>query len=60
MGGLDDVRRVLKETLELPSRYAKLFENVPLKLRSGYRVYSFRIEYDRFETTCPTVFVARI
>lgn len=35
IGGLESVKQVIKETLELPSKFARLFANVPLKLRSG-------------------------
>lgn len=36
IGGLNEVRKTLKETLEWPSKYPKLFENIPLRPRSGY------------------------
>jgi len=39
IGGLEEVRVVLKETLELPARYSRLFAKVPLKLRSGLLLY---------------------
>ncbi len=39
IGGLHDVRAVLKETLELPTKYARLFANAPMKLRSGLLLY---------------------
>eukprot|EP00455_Lapot_gusevi_P005513 TRINITY_DN12362_c0_g1_i2.p1 TRINITY_DN12362_c0_g1~~TRINITY_DN12362_c0_g1_i2.p1 ORF type:complete len:624 (-),score=80.66 TRINITY_DN12362_c0_g1_i2:68-1837(-) len=39
IGGLVEVREVLKETLEMPTRYARLFETAPLKLRSGILLY---------------------
>lgn len=35
IGGLHEVRRVLRETLEFPSKYAAIFANCPLRLRSG-------------------------
>jgi peroxin-1 len=39
IGGLDEARSTLKDTLELPSRYQRLFAQVPLKLRSGLLLY---------------------
>jgi peroxin-1 len=39
IGGLDDVKALLKETLEWPTRYEPLFRNVPLRLRSGLLLY---------------------
>jgi SpoVK/Ycf46/Vps4 family AAA+-type ATPase len=39
IGGLWTVKSTLKETLELPARYARLFDAVPLKLRSGLLLY---------------------
>jgi len=39
IGGLETVKETLKETLELPTRYAPLFATVPLKLRSGILLY---------------------
>lgn len=39
IGGLDEVRSILKETFELPSKFSLLFENVPLKLRSGILLF---------------------
>ena len=39
VGGLVDVRRQLKETLELPTRYAKLYKRAPIKLPSGVMLY---------------------
>jgi peroxin-1 len=35
IGGLRDTRRVLRETLEWPTKYARIFANCPLRLRSG-------------------------
>jgi peroxin-1 len=37
--GLNDVRRTLKETLEWPTKYPKLFENIPLRPRSGLLLF---------------------
>ncbi len=34
--GLADTRRVLRETLEWPTKYAAIFAQSPLRLRSGY------------------------
>eukprot|EP00466_Bigelowiella_natans_P007533 jgi/Bigna1/58582/fgenesh1_pm.115_\ len=39
VGGLETVKETLKETLQLPTRYAPLFKTVPLKLRSGILLY---------------------
>lgn len=36
IGGLHEVRKVLRETLEFPTKYAAIFANCPLRLRSGY------------------------
>jgi len=33
--GLHEPRRVLRETLEWPTKYAQIFANCPLRLRSG-------------------------
>ncbi|CAG8441846.1 9508_t:CDS:10, partial [Acaulospora colombiana] len=35
IGGLDETRKVLLETLEWPTKYASIFANCPLRLRSG-------------------------
>mmetsp|Transcript_19803 Transcript_19803/g.29606 ORF Transcript_19803/g.29606 Transcript_19803/m.29606 type:complete len:1162 (-) Transcript_19803:232-3717(-) len=39
IGGLENVKETLKETLQLPTLYAPLFARVPLKLRSGILLY---------------------
>lgn len=39
IGGLAKVKQTLIETLELPSKYARLFNKVPIKLRSGLLLY---------------------
>jgi peroxin-1 len=39
VGGLQSVRTVLKDTLELPTRYAKLYDNTPIKLPAGMLLY---------------------
>ena len=36
---MKQVRRQLKETLELPTRYAKLYKRAPIKLPSGVMLY---------------------
>ncbi|KAJ1998716.1 Peroxisome biosynthesis protein pex1, partial [Coemansia sp. S85] len=41
IGGLADTRRQLRETLELPARYAAVFASSPLRLRSGVLLYGF-------------------
>lgn len=39
VGGLNYVRTVLKDTLELPTRYGKLYDNAPIKLPAGMLLY---------------------
>jgi peroxin-1 len=39
IGGLEEICKVLKETLELPTKFSKLFERCPIKLRSGILLY---------------------
>ena len=39
VGGLEGVKETLKETIELPIRYAALFEAAPIRLRSGLLLY---------------------
>lgn len=34
--GLTETRRTLRETLEWPTKYAAIFAQSPLRLRSGY------------------------
>ncbi|KAJ2807089.1 Peroxisome biosynthesis protein pex1 [Coemansia helicoidea] len=41
IGGLEDTRRQLRETLELPTRYAAIFANSPLRLRSGVLLFGY-------------------
>lgn len=41
IGGLHETRRVLRETLEFPSRYAPIFASCPLRLRSGLLLYGY-------------------
>nr|ODO01145.1 peroxin-1 [Cryptococcus depauperatus CBS 7855] len=41
IGGLVECRRVLRETLEWPTKYAQIFANCPLRLRSGLLLYGF-------------------
>ncbi|ORY82467.1 P-loop containing nucleoside triphosphate hydrolase protein [Protomyces lactucae-debilis] len=41
IGGLEDTRRILLETLEWPTRYAPIFANCPLRLRSGLLLYGY-------------------
>jgi len=35
IGGMYEVRQMLKETFEWPTKHAKLFKSCPLRLRSG-------------------------
>ena len=39
VGGLYAVRTMLKDTLELPTKYAKLYEHTPIKLPAGLLLY---------------------
>ncbi|XP_071949385.1 peroxisomal ATPase PEX1-like [Antedon mediterranea] len=39
VGGLEEVKKVLLETLLWPAKYPQLFKNCPLRLRSGLLLY---------------------
>lgn len=39
VGGLHDVRKILIQTLQWPSKYPKLFSKSPLRIRSGLLLY---------------------
>ncbi|PWY98707.1 AAA-domain-containing protein [Testicularia cyperi] len=41
IGGLIETRRVLRETLEWPTKYAAIFASCPLRLRSGLLLYGY-------------------
>ncbi|KAI0310136.1 P-loop containing nucleoside triphosphate hydrolase protein [Amylostereum chailletii] len=41
IGGLNETRRVLRETLEWPTKYAQIFKQSPLRLRSGLLLYGY-------------------
>lgn len=41
IGGLEEAKNVLLETLEWPTRYAPIFQNCPLRLRSGILLYGY-------------------
>ncbi|RKP14091.1 P-loop containing nucleoside triphosphate hydrolase protein, partial [Piptocephalis cylindrospora] len=41
IGGLEEVKRILLETLEWPTKYAAIFANCPLRLRSGLLLYGY-------------------
>ncbi|CAG8436460.1 4148_t:CDS:10 [Funneliformis mosseae] len=41
IGGLVETRKVLLETLEWPTKYASIFANCPLRLRSGLLLYGY-------------------
>ncbi|QRV98170.1 AAA family ATPase [Ceratobasidium sp. AG-Ba] len=41
IGGLEETRRVLRETLEWPTKYAAIFAKCPLRLRSGLLLYGY-------------------
>ena len=41
IGGLHQVRKTLLETIQFPTLYAPVFENCPLRLRSGLLLYGY-------------------
>ncbi|KAJ9118613.1 hypothetical protein QFC22_003833 [Naganishia vaughanmartiniae] len=41
IGGLHETRRVLRETLEWPTKYSAIFAKCPLRLRSGLLLYGY-------------------
>ncbi|KAI0363690.1 AAA-domain-containing protein [Pilatotrama ljubarskyi] len=41
IGGLRDTKRVLRETLEWPTKYGPIFAQSPLRLRSGLLLYGY-------------------
>ncbi|KAN0116131.1 AAA family ATPase [Russula decolorans] len=41
IGGLAETRRTLRETLEWPTKYAAIFAQSPLRLRSGLLLYGY-------------------
>ncbi|KLP17390.1 putative peroxin-1 [Fusarium fujikuroi] len=41
IGGMKETRRVLLETIEYPTRYAPIFAQCPLRLRSGLLLYGY-------------------
>ncbi|KAF9047391.1 P-loop containing nucleoside triphosphate hydrolase protein [Panaeolus papilionaceus] len=41
IGGLYETRRVLRETLEWPTKYGPIFKQSPLRLRSGLLLYGY-------------------
>ena len=41
IGGLQEAKNVLLETLEWPTKYAPIFANCPLRLRSGILLYGY-------------------
>lgn len=41
IGGLQETRKVLLETLQYPTKYAPIFSQCPLRLRSGLLLYGF-------------------
>lgn len=41
IGGLKDAKNILLETLEWPTKYAPIFANCPLRLRSGILLYGY-------------------
>lgn len=41
IGGLMEAKKVLLETLEWPTKYSPIFQNCPLRLRSGILLYGY-------------------
>lgn len=41
IGGLKEAKNIMLETLEWPTRYAPIFANCPLRLRSGILLYGY-------------------
>lgn len=41
IGGLKETKRVILETIEWPTKYAPIFANCPLRLRSGLLLYGY-------------------
>jgi peroxin-1 len=41
IGGLQETRQILLETLQYPTKYAPIFAQCPLRLRSGLLLYGF-------------------
>ncbi|XP_075067913.1 peroxisomal ATPase PEX1 isoform X2 [Mixophyes fleayi] len=39
VGGLHDVRQILKDTIDLPAKYPELFANLPIRHKSGVLLY---------------------
>ena len=39
VGGLQEAKDILKDTIELPTRYSFLFDKYPLKMRTGVLLY---------------------
>ncbi|XP_065522445.1 peroxisomal ATPase PEX1 isoform X3 [Lathamus discolor] len=39
IGGLKDVKQILKDTIMLPAKYPELFANLPIRQRSGILLY---------------------
>ncbi|KAH8922700.1 AAA-domain-containing protein [Atractiella rhizophila] len=41
IGGLRETKQVVRETLEFPTKYARIFAQSPLRLRSGLLLYGY-------------------
>jgi peroxin-1 len=41
IGGLRETKRIILETIEWPTKYAPIFANCPLRLRSGLLLYGY-------------------
>ncbi|KAI5123096.1 hypothetical protein M0805_001452 [Coniferiporia weirii] len=41
IGGLHEPRKMLRETLEWPTKYSAIFANCPIRLRSGILLYGY-------------------
>lgn len=60
IGGLHETRRVLRETLEWPTKYGAIFASCPLRLRSGSVFLFFPLngrDADRITDCCSTGFL---
>ncbi|KAL6942103.1 hypothetical protein ACO0QE_003269 [Hanseniaspora vineae] len=41
VGGMFEVKQIILETLEKPVKYSKIFQNCPIRLRSGLLLYGY-------------------
>eukprot|EP01105_Mastigella_eilhardi_P024813 TRINITY_DN6551_c0_g1_i1.p1 TRINITY_DN6551_c0_g1~~TRINITY_DN6551_c0_g1_i1.p1 ORF type:complete len:816 (-),score=186.40 TRINITY_DN6551_c0_g1_i1:30-2210(-) len=52
IGGLQDVKKSLQETLEWPAKYPELFASCPIRMRSGYLYKSIHFMSDHLLPFC--------